>query len=247
MKNKVLNSLVIILLGGFAGVFFVQIFLPWLAGFSFFNQIDWIRRVQEGTTIINTTERVIIDQNSALEQAIDKAGKIMVELISQRTEKLVGKTKVPLAEPEILAQGPAIIVSSDGLILAAENLAPETAQKFSVVLNNNRQVAEVKKRDKKSGLVLLKINESNLPVLPFFEGELKLGQILFLISIKSGNKLVDSGIVKQIQPNLVIGFTEAANSSPIFNLKNEIVGLNLVDNNNQPKIVLSAVLRELLK
>jgi len=249
MKNKITNLLAIIIIGGISGILGVQIFLPWLAGFSFFQKFDWIRSSREGTTIINRTERVVITENQALEEAIEKTKKIVVGIVSQKTEKITAGKKTPLLKPEILAKGSGFIVSSDGLIITSADLVPAAAQKVLVTFEGKEFQAEIKKTDKVTGLVLLKINQNNLPVLPFFDGDLKLGQSIFLIGAKSNDsfkfdKFVDLSIVKQSTPNIAVNFlNQEISGSPIFNIRAEIVGINL----SGEKIVLQAALRELLK
>lgn len=253
MKNKIVNLLMIVIIGGISGIFGVQIFLPWIAGFSFFNKIDWIRQSREGVTIINRMEKIEITESEALEQAIEKAQKIVVGVISQRTEKIVAGKKTALAKPEILAQGTGFIVSSDGLVVTSLEVVPTTAQKVLVIFENKESQAEIKKTDKNSGLVLLKINENNLPVLPFLEDNLKLGQTVFLVGTKFQNivssassidKFVDLSIIRQSTPNMAVDFlSKEISGSPIFNIRAEIVGVNL----SGKKIVLEVALKELLK
>ncbi len=249
MKKRILNLLAIFLLGGIAGILGVQIFLPWLAGFSFFQKFDWIAQSRSGTTVINRTERVVVTENHALEEAIDGASKIMVGVISERTEKIVGNKKIPLARPEILAQGSGFIVSSDGMIVASTNLVPTAAQKVFVVLAGKELRAEIKKTDKVSGLALLKINENNLSVLPFVESDLKLGERVFLLGMAEQNYLfADLGVIKQVSPApTAVFFSDNIGDNPIFNIKAEIVGLNFVDSGGKNKIIGVSTIKELLK
>lgn len=251
-KDKVINLGLIALIGGLAGIFGCQLFLPWLAGFSIFQKIDWINRAKEGVTIINRTEKIVITENDALEQAIGRVANIAVAISSQRIEKIIGNKKILLEKPEILSEGSGFIVSSDGLIVTAEPIVPETAQKIIVLLDAKQVEAQIKKRDKNLGLALLKIDENNLPVLPFAEQELKLGQQLFLIgAVEEKDKLVkftESGIINQLAPILSVSFSRKdINGAPIFNIKGEVIGMNLIDENGQGRVVISSMIQELLK
>lgn len=268
MKNKIINLLAIIVIGGISGIFGVRIFLPWLAGFSFFEKFDWIRSSRDGTTIINRTERVVVTENQALEEAIEKASKIVVGVTAQRTQKSAGgplrqnsslprdkageaSKKISLAKPEVLARGTGFIVSSDGLIVTTENLAPQGAQKILAALDGKNVEAEVKKIDKTSGLALLKVNENNLPVLPFVENNLKLGERVFLLAVASssqGSLFVDLSIVKETPPVLTAGFAgKEINGSPVFNIKAELVGINSVAASGENKVIGTSQIKDLLK
>jgi len=249
-KNKLVNLGLIFVLGGIGGILGSQLFLPWLAGLSFLKNISWAQHVREGTTVINRTERVVITENQALEDAIDKGSGIVIGIVSEITEKTIAKRKITLEKPEVLAQGTGFIVSSDGLIITAQDLIPEAAQKTLVVYGGRQIEAEIKKIDKTSGLAILKISENNLPVLPFSNDELRLGERLFLIGTKlpDFNKFVDLSIAKQISPVLSVDFaSKEIIGSPIFNIKGEIVGISWADSNGQAKITQSSVIKELLK
>jgi len=257
LKDKLTNLGLMALVGGVAGIIGSQVLLPWLAGFSIFAKIDWVRQAGEGTMIINRTERVVITENEALEQAMAKAGDIVVAVISEKTEKISGNRRIPLAKPEILAQGSGFIASSDGLVVTSANLITDSTQKIMIVMENKQIEAQLEKKDKSSGLALLKISENNLPVLPFFEGELRLGERLFLVGAKfivqadsqgQFSKFVDLSLVQQILPALVTDFSsKEINGSPIFNIKSEIVGVNLVGAGGQNKIAAVSEIRDLMK
>jgi len=249
-KNKFINLGLMFVLGGIGGILGCQLLFPWLAGFSFLKNIDWIKNIGERTTVINRTERIVITENEALGDAIEKGSGIVLGIVSERTEKIIAKKKITLEKPEILGQGTGFIASSDGLIITAQNLIPDSAQKVLVVLGGRQIEAEIKKIDKASGVAVLKINENNLPVLPFSNNEVKLGEQLYLIGAKSPdfNKFVDVSIAKQVSPILVADFAgKEIIGSPIFNIKGEIVGINWADSLGEAKITLSATIKELLK
>jgi S1-C subfamily serine protease len=249
-KDKLINFGLMFVLGGIGGILGSQLLFPWLAGIAYLRNIDWIRQAGEGTTVINQTEKIIITENQALEEAIAKGSGIVVGIISERTKKTIAKKVITLEKPEILAQGTGFIASADGLVITAQNLIPETTQKTLVVYGGRQFEAEIKKTDKELGVVLLKINENNLPVMPFLGEDIKLGEQLFLIGTKlpDFDKFVDLSIAKQISPALNLEFaSQEIVGSPIFNVKGEIVGLNWADSNGQAKTTLSYAIKELLK
>jgi len=251
MRKTIAKLLLIIVVGGLAGIFGCELFLPWLAGFSFFSKFDWIRHSREGVTVINQTEQVFVTQDNALQDAIAKAGKSVVLVLAERTEKIVNNKKIALVMPEIVAQSTGLIVSSDGLVLASQAVVTAEAQKIEVILEEKRVEAQIEKQDKDSGLVLLKISENNLPVLPFAENRPKLGETIFLIGAQSINDsmttFVDISYIKQITPALAAGFLEQdVTGSPIFNIKAETEGIWLVVSGSQTKIVEAGQIKSLL-
>jgi len=249
-KDKFINLGLMFVLGGIGGILGCQLLLPWLAGFSFLKNIDWIKNIGERTTVINRTERIVITENEAVQDAIGKGSGIVVGITSEITEKIIAGKIITLEKPEILGQGSGFIASSDGLIITAQNLIPDSAQKVLVAFGGRQIEAEIKKIDKASGVAILKINENNLPVLPFLNSEVKLGEQLYLIGAKSPdfNKFVDTSIAKQVSPILVVDFGgKEIIGSPIFNIKGEIVGLNWTDQNGLPKITQASQIKELLK
>lgn len=246
LRGKLIILGLMVLVGGLSGIFCSQIFLPWLAGFPKLASISWIRQARDGATIINRTEKIVITENQALEEVISQISNTVVGIISQRIEKFSGKKKVILEKPETLAQGSGFIVTSDGLIVTVQTLIPESSQQILVVLGERQLKAEVKKQESASGLVLLKISETNLPMVSFADQELKLGQSLFLMGVTIQEKIakfIESGIVNQLEPDLTINFIrEDINGSPIFNIKGEVIGIN-----GEDKIILSSAIKELLK
>ena len=259
MKKNFLRAAGFILIGAISGILGSCIIFPWLAGLDWFSRFEWMRHFREGVTVINTTEKITITENEAMEEAIAKEINMAVGVISQRIEKTVGKQKIPLEKPEIISQGSGFILTSDGLVATAGSIVPETAQQVFVLIGDRQIKAEIKKRDKNSGLVLLKINENNLPVVSFADENLKLGQRIFLIAVKvsvslSGKlnnpaKFVDLGIVKELLGNSARADFASKDivGSPLFNIKGELVGMNSSDSNNQAKVILLAAVRELLK
>jgi serine protease Do len=168
---------------------------------------------------------------------------------SQRTEKIVGGRKIILEKPEVLAQGTGIFISSDGLVAAPDLFVADSAQKILLFAGNRQIEAKLVKRDEKNGLVLLKAEENDLPVLPFFEGELKLGERMFLIDAKSGNASVNMGFVDSFEPNPSIFFqTSKTTGGPIFNSKGELIGLGLLQApDGHMAVVAAKIIRELIK
>ena len=252
MKKKIYNLVLMLVIGGISGALAVQVLLPWLAGFSFFNKISWIRQSREGTTVINQTEQINISQDQGLENAVAKVNRSVVLVVAERNEKVVGGKKVSLSAPEITAQASGLIVSNDGLIITADAVASAEEQKIFVQFEDKKVEAQILKHDKVSGLALLKVPENNLFVLPFFDGEIKLGEVLFLVGAQMNQdklvKFVDMNIVRQVAPALAVDFFDKdITGSPVFNIKGETVGIRLVISGTQSEIIGSGTMEKLLK
>ncbi|MDD5589947.1 MAG: serine protease [Candidatus Portnoybacteria bacterium] len=235
-----------VLLGSLGGVLACQIILPWLAGLPFFENISWMKNGREGVTVINRNEKVILTEDQGIEDAIGRAKGAVAGVISQRTQKTTGGI---LETPETLAQGTGIFISSDGLLAVSDLFVPENAQRTMVLFGGKQLQATLARRDEKNGLVLLKVEEKNLPVLPFFENELKLGERVFLMDAKSADIFVNMGFVESSKPQPVIFFqTQKTTGAPIFNIKGEIVGLGLLqDSGGQMAVVPARIIQELIK
>jgi S1-C subfamily serine protease len=244
----------VFLAGGIAGVLFNQLLVPWLAGFSPFNKIDWLANLHDGVTIVNKTERVYISQDAAYQETISRLGNSVVAIRAERHYRLNGKKQVPLATPEVLAEGSGFILTGDGLIATAGVLVPFETTRVIIIRDGKETEAQIVKKDGQNNLALLKIGDTNLPVVGLGDTTaIDLGQMLFLIGIdnstKSFNKLVNVGFVRTLAPELTLTFNESqlANGSPLINIRGEVVGLNLVDKNGVIKVITTDKLRELLE
>ena len=257
MQKNIFKALGFILIGAIGGILGSSVLFPWLAGTSLFGHFSWLKRFKDGTTIVNQSRQIIITENQALEEAAANQSNVVVGIIARATEKVVNKKKIILTKPETVGQGSGFILTSDGLVVTTEWVAPEAAQQFLVIMADRQISAAVQKRDKDSGLVLLKINQTNLPVVTFADNQLKLGEEVFLIAadIKMDqdgkaqvNKFIDKSFVKQISPQTEIGFVDKnISGSPVFNIKGEVIGVNSIDDREQIKLILSPKIKNLLQ
>jgi len=233
MRQKIFNLILILFIGGFGGVLANQFLFPYLATFPFLNQLAFIREAGQQTTIVNKTEKIIITENTALEEAIKKISPSVVMIQSYSGKKL-------------LQEGSGFILTSDGLIVTAADLIPAKASQYLVSSANFSSPAQVQQRDMQNNLVLLKIDQPNLPVISMANlDELDLGERIILIGaqIKNGhfNHFVNIGTIRAIEESiLTINLTEEnqlANGGPLVNIKGEVIGLNLIDEQGLVKTV----------
>jgi len=224
-KKKVLNLFFILIIGGLGGILADQFLLPYLATIPPFSRIDFIQQVGNGTIIINPTEEIIITENTALEQAIDKISPCLVAVQSFQNKILI-------------RQGTGFIITSDGLVITAGDLVPARASQYLIFRQEQSWVAQVVDRDLENNLALLRIEETNLPVVSLTDlTEVRLGQRIILIGAELVenhlNRFVNLGIIRSINQEILkinlIEENSSANGSPLINVKGEVIGLNLVD------------------
>ena len=242
LKKKTLDLIIILTIGGLGGILADQFILPYLATRPPFSKIEFFRQINDGTTIINPTEKIIITENTALEEAIDQISPRLVAIQTYQDKKLI-------------SQGTGFIITSDGLIITANDLIPARANQYLIFRNNHSLVAQLIKRDLENNLALLKIEESNLPVVSLVNLEdLRLGQRIILIgleSVKEGtNRFVNLGIIRSIsQGKLMIGLSEEktlANGGPLINVKGEVIGLNVVDQRGLAEVIPANKIKEFI-
>lgn len=223
MKKKIFYFITILIVGFLGGVS-ADFFLPYLGIIN-----------EDGTTIINITEEIIITENQALETAIDKISPTLVVVEVYKNKQLVN-------------QGTGFIVTSDGLVVTAADLLPIGFDQILVIRPDWQTEAEVQKKETKNNLVLLKISKDNLPVVSLGSlDDLRLGQMIILIGIEKSAKneslyqFINIGHIRSIkEETLAINLNEAsslANGGPLVNIEGKVIGLNLVDSQGLVKAV----------
>jgi S1-C subfamily serine protease len=199
--------------------------LPYLSTVSPFSKIGFIRQSGNGTTIINPTEKIVITENTAIENAVSKIGPCLVVIQSLQGEK-------------VISQGSGFVITSDGLIMTAADNVSAKADKYLVFRNSHSSEAKAIKKDLESNLALLKVEESNLSVVSLVDLDgLRLGQRIILIGAeltKEGlSRFINLGVIRSIYENVLkVNLTEEnslANGGPLVNVKGEVIGLNLID------------------
>lgn len=224
LKNKKLIIIVCsVFCGGLLSGLVFQLFIfPLILANSYFSQFQFIKNFKEGKIIINTKEEIIIQENAALEKAIEKV------------EKSVVGIKTNTADGAVL-NGSGLVVTSDGLIVTLAELVP-AGSSVNVFLNDQTMKPQILKRDSKNNLVLLKIEKTGLTTCGFSDFEkLKLGRRIFLIGALSPlfkENIVNEGVIKTFNENAIktnIFETNSLKGSPLFDISGNLVGLNDID------------------
>jgi S1-C subfamily serine protease len=240
-KTRILNLGLILLIGGLGGVLADQILLPNLASVPLLAKIGFIEQAGNGTTIINPTERIVVTENTALEEVISQVSPRLVAIQTYQGSKL-------------LSQATGFIVTSDGLIITAADLISARANQFLVFHNEQSWSAQLIKKD--NDLALLKVEQTNLPVVSLIDLEdLRLGERVILIGTELKdqqlNYFVNLGIIRSIESDVLkLNLTEEnilAKGSPLINVKGEVIGLNLIDQRGLLKTIPANKIKKMIE
>ncbi len=207
------------------GIFADQILWPYFIERPLFYQY----RLEQSPVYVTERNETIIQENTALIEAIEKVEKTIVGVKTQ-------------TKGGVVLEGSGLIVTSDGLLVTLADLVPQGSN-FSFFINDKPAAFQILKRDLKENLALVKIGETNLPVATFADLEkTKLGERVFLVgaifetaATSTQNKVVktvNEGIVKNLGTDLIetnILEKNVLAGSSLFNIKGEVLGINTVD------------------
>lgn len=202
---------------------FQAFILPYLATIPYFQRFQFIKILTEREVIVNPKETVIIQENVALQQAVEKIERMVIGV---QTKTKGGK----------ILEGSGLILTSDGLVVTLASLVPFGSE-FNFFWEGEKLPFQILKRDLKTDLALIKVKKNNLPTTGFADLEkIKLGQRVFLLGIvfegELPQKIVNEGIIKTFDENTIrtnIFEKNILRGSPLFNIKGEVLGLNSID------------------
>lgn len=224
MFKKILKILGFFAVGMIGGIFAEQVLWPYFVERPFLNQYGL-----EQPVYVTERKEVYIQENTALENAIEKVGKMVIGV----------KTKT--AEEKVL-EGSGLIVTSDGLAVTLAELVPQGAN-FGFFVEGKPVSYQILKRDLKNNLALIKIGETNLPTASFADlTKIKLGERVFLVgnifetATTTGYKLTsfaDEGIIQSFDEDSIatnIFSQNLISGSPLFDIEGAVLGINTIDN-----------------
>lgn len=217
MTKTALKILVVFIVGTVGGIFADQIFWPYFIERPLFFEY----RLDKPPIYINETNQVFVQENIALQEAVDKLEKVVVGVRTETKSKKI-------------LEGSGLIITSDGLIITLADLLPKES-KTNVFFDGKVFSPDVLLiKDK---FALLKVNENNLPTTGFADFEkIKLGQRVFLIGVffkgVRPQKIVNEGIIRYFNEeeiNTNIFDKKNLQGSPMFNIEGNVLGLNMFD------------------
>jgi len=234
----------VFVIGGLGGILADQFFLPLLSVIKPFSQLEFIKHGSNGTTIINPTERIIITENVALGEAIEKIKPCLAVIQTYQGQKIINE-----------ATG--FILTSDGLIITSDQVIFPEATEYLIHYEDISLSANLIKKDTINNLALFKVEKNNLPVAPLVNLEdMYLAQRVLLVGAETGegsqlNYFVNLGIVRSINQGIVkLNLDEynlLADGSPLINIRGEVVGLNIIGQKGLLKTVPADEIREFIQ
>jgi S1-C subfamily serine protease len=243
MKKKILALVVILIFGGIGGILMDRALFPFLSRFQIFINIKFISEPKNVTQIIQRTEQITVKEDDALELSIEKVSPVIgVVLIKDKSGK-------------ILNQFSGTSLTADGLVLTVNDSLGKLSNAYFLNRDGKEFPLSFVKRDDKLGIATLKTKDANLSSVPFAEIEkIKLGEKVFLVGAKSDSgkfvNFTNEGIIKLIGAGIFgLNFTESlsVSGSSLFNIKGEMVGMNLVSASGEIKVVTADRIKEFIK
>ncbi|MFH1894858.1 MAG: serine protease, partial [Patescibacteria group bacterium] len=225
MAKNVLKILGFFAVGMLGGIFAEQVLWPYFVERPFFEKYG----LSQPPVYVTERKEVIIQENTALENAIEK---VQDTIIGVRT---LYQDKSGTGQAKTL-EGSGLIITSDGLIVTLSELVPKGSS-FYFYVGGKAVSYQILKRDAKLNLTLIKVEKNNLPTAGFADmDKIKLGERIFLIgnvfASSTPEIIVDEGIIKKIDASHIktnIIKTEGLSGSVLFDIEGNVIGLNRVD------------------
>jgi len=219
MAKNILKIIAIFIIGMVGGIFADQIFWPYFVERPLFYQY----RLEKTPIYVTERKEVIIQENTALREAIEKVKDSTIYL---QTQTISGK----------VLEGSGLILTSDGLVVTLAELVPR-GSKFSFYVEGEKTSFQILKRDLKENLALIKLEKENLPTVDFADLEkIKLGERVFLVAKVLKEKEIETttneGIIKRFDQDIIetnIFEDKKIRGSPLFNIDGKALGLITVD------------------
>ena len=220
LKKNIINLILIFVLGGLGGVLFSNVLLPKISNLT---GVDW--GAGEKTIIVNKTEEIKIEESEILKDAILKNRESLVVIKVFKNKKF-------------LSEGVGFIVSSDGLILTRREVVVSSGDEITIERKGEIFSAKIYKRLDDRGLILLKSDASNFPVVSFGNvSEIPLGSKVILIGNKNGSlgniDFVNVGVLKSVDDSIIetsiIEDINLTSGTPLLDVRGNVLGINFTN------------------
>lgn len=243
----------IFIIGGIGGIAADRFAIPYLTtAYPQLNKYDFIKKINEGTTVVKVTENVNISEDNAIVESIKKVSPSIVRILKsddpKNSEFKYASNGIILTSNGYIATSSKTFSTDTGPVSAdatkdKKDIAKTANNKteYKVMLNDERTFsAELVSKDEISGLAIIKIEENNLPVIPLANSDdLELGERLILIddsiAIDIVSKFIDdytSPLDKNNEPKIqkrvmiMKKLEDSYNGATVINVKGEIVGIS---------------------
>jgi len=249
----ILYAIFVLIVGGIGGIAADRIAFPYLiAAYPQLNKYDFIKKINEGTTVVRITENVNITEDKAIVESIKKVSPSIVRILKNTDPKsseykyasngiILTSNGYIVTSSKIFADKAAVVSADTNKDTANDTKTEKTETLYSVRLNDGKTLeAKLVNMDAVSGLAIIKIEENNLPVIPLADSDdLELGERLILIddgiAIDIVSKFIndyisplDKNESPKIQKRIMIMKTlsDSYNGATVINVKGEIVGIS---------------------
>ena len=200
----------------FGGVFGAQILWPYFVERPLFFQY------QLNPAPIIEKKEIIIQENDALQDAVEKVKKTVIGVRTENT------------------QGSGLILTRDGLTVTLAGLVPAGSD-FHFFTEGKKRSYQILKRSVDKNLALVELEGDDLFTVDFADiDNVRLGERVFSIRIefidpKNTTEVVDQGIVKSIERGVIYLDLdkESSQGSVLFNIKGEVIGIVSADKAGQ--------------
>jgi len=222
MTRNILKIVALFFVAVIGGIFGGQVLWPYLVDNSLYEFSN-----QPSIYNITKKEQVFIQENTALQGAIERASKSVIAVRSKTESGTL--------------TGSGLIVTSDGLAVTLAKLVPQGFQ-FSFFVEGSQVGFQIVKRDLKENLALIKLDRSNLATAAFADlNKIKLGQRVFLVanvfkadasSTEEVLVLANQGIIRSFDGDVIstnIVENEPVPGSPLFDIEGAVLGIHAFD------------------
>jgi S1-C subfamily serine protease len=205
--NNIFKAIIVILLGVLGGT------IAWL--FVFKNQSAFVQ-------VVNKEEKVYIEENTALTDAIKNVNDSVVVLKTEYDKKEI--------------QGFGLVLTADGLVVTLADNIPQDSQSNISIKGEENISYQVLKRDLVNNLALIKVDKNNLQTKQFFDlSKLEMGKRIFILSDSVNEGIVKSFNEELIKTNIIEG--KIINGAPVFDVAGNVLGIGYRDVNNFVNII----------
>ena len=264
--NFIVFFVFVLVVGGAGGILTDRFAIPYLlVNYPQLNQYEFLKQVNERTTIVEITKEVEISEDKAVVEAVKSVLPSIVQIVESMKDvngELSG---------EFARKGTGVILTNDGVIITSAEIisivdedevvsekekeeiegnidddvetdsSSDLKRNLSKVKLSNGKIysAELIAEDVSTGFAIIKIEESNLPVLAFAAFDnIELGEkvialddsvVVDIISkFIDGSEATENGVEKGTKKRIKImnSLDESFNGAPVVNLKREIIGIS---------------------
>ncbi len=253
---KYVGALALIILIGFAAGIFGEVFTrTYLANTQFFSDLYFTdsSNLGQNNLIIQEPRKVVVEQNLRVAQLKNELQPAVLGIFKKR--KISQSYLDNFFAPSDF-QGQALALTTDGWLLATQEAITRAKEDLVVYYKNKAYDLEKIIRDDRTGMVFLKINVQNLPVVKLADVQkATLGEQLFSLQIYSGQLYLANIVSKNYQQisdkydfvnsseslisRVLINknFSSDLKGAPVFNLQGEALGFLMADNLGYNQII----------